>query len=187
MPKPFVESKFYPSLQNSSLLPNLLWSQLYRGTGRESVSSAVSSKLVAGSVKSVNGKNSDVIKEGRFAGVQALSGTGYCSLFAEFQKHCCPESPMYLPDPTWSKQVCLVSSVISQVLSLKRLLAMREVFLVLYKQPRSSSPNWYGIMASSHSYHKIWRDALVPERTCHYYHPDSKGLNFAALLDDVKV
>jgi aspartate/tyrosine/aromatic aminotransferase len=101
----------------------------------------VSSKLVAGSVKSVNGKNSDVIKEGRFAGVQALSGTGYCSLFAEFQKHCCPESPMYLPDPTWSKQVCLVSSVISQVLSLKRLLAMREVFLVLYKQPRSSSPN----------------------------------------------
>uniref|UniRef100_A0A3N7G4C0 Aminotransferase class I/classII large domain-containing protein n=2 Tax=Populus trichocarpa TaxID=3694 RepID=A0A3N7G4C0_POPTR len=107
----------------------------------ESVSSAVSSKLVAGSVKSVNGKNSDVIKEGRFAGVQALSGTGDCSLFAEFQKHCCPESPMYLPDPTWSKQVCLVSSVISQVLSLKRRLAMREVLLVPYKQPRSSSPN----------------------------------------------
>jgi len=128
-------------LQNSSLLPHILWSQLFRGTGRESVSSAVSSKLVAGSVKSVNGKNSDVIKEGRFAGVQALSGTGDCSLFAEFQKHCCPESPMYLPDPTWSKQVCLVSSVISQVLSLKRRLAMREVFLVPYKQPRSSSPN----------------------------------------------
>jgi len=42
-------------------------------------------------------------------------------------------------------------------------------------------------MASSHSYHKIWRDALVPERTCHYYYPDSKGLNFAALLDDVRV
>ncbi|KAJ6969115.1 hypothetical protein NC653_036928 [Populus alba x Populus x berolinensis] len=85
----------------------------FLGTGRESVSSAVSSKLVAGSVKSVNGKNSDVIK-GRYAGIQALSGTGDCSLFAEFQKHCCPESPMYLPDPTWSKQVCLVSSVISQ-------------------------------------------------------------------------
>ncbi|KAJ6865522.1 hypothetical protein NC651_035931 [Populus alba x Populus x berolinensis] len=141
----------------------------FLGTGRESVSSAVGSKLVAGSVKS---------------------------------KHCCPESPMYLPDPTWSKQVCLVSSVISQhgvpprgivphgfrwVLSLKRRLAMREVSLVLYKQPRPSSPNQCGLMASSHSYHKIWRDALVPERTYHYYHPDSKGLNFAALLDDVKI
>ncbi|KAG6745385.1 hypothetical protein POTOM_052050 [Populus tomentosa] len=80
----------------------------------ELVSSAVSSKLVAGSIKSVNGKNSDVIK-GRYAGIQALSGTGDCSLFAEFQKHCCPESPMYFPDPTWSKQVCLVSSVISQI------------------------------------------------------------------------
>ncbi|KAG6744354.1 hypothetical protein POTOM_053074 [Populus tomentosa] len=103
----------------------------------ESVSSAVSSKLVAGSVKSVNGKNSDVRKEGRLAGIQALSGTGDCSLFAEFQKHWCPESPMYLPDPT--------------------------------------------------CYHKIWKDALVPKRTYHYYHPDSKGLNFAALLDDVKI
>lgn len=70
---------------------------------------------------------------------------------------------MYLPDPTWSKQVCLVSSVISQhgvpprgivphgfrwFLSLKRLLAMREVSLVPYKQPRSSSPNRCGIIAS---------------------------------------
>lgn len=73
------------------------------------------------------------------------------------------------------------------VLSLKKRLVMREVSLVLYKQPGPSSPNRCRIMASSHSYHKIWKDALVPKRTYHYYHPDSKGLNFAALLDDVKV
>ncbi|XP_034913602.1 aspartate aminotransferase, mitochondrial isoform X3 [Populus alba] len=104
----------------------------------ESVSSAVSSKLVEESVKLVYGKNSDVIKEGRFAGVQALSGTGACRLFAEFQRRFYPESQIYMTDPTWS------------------------------------------------NHHNIWRDALVPERTFHYYHPDSKGLNFSALMDDVK-
>ncbi|KAJ6699388.1 ASPARTATE AMINOTRANSFERASE [Salix purpurea] len=104
----------------------------------ESVSSAVSSKLVEESVKLVYGKNSDIIKEGRFAGVQALSGTGACRLFAEFQRRFYPESQIYMTDPTWS------------------------------------------------NHHNIWRDALVPERTFHYYHPDSKGLDFSALLDDVK-
>ncbi|KDP22788.1 hypothetical protein JCGZ_00375 [Jatropha curcas] len=104
----------------------------------ESISSAVSSKLVEESVKLVYGKDSDVIKEGRFAGVQALSGTGACRLFAEFQRRYYPESSMYLPDPTWS------------------------------------------------NHHNIWRDAQVPQSTFHYYHPDMKGLNFSALMNDVK-
>ncbi|KAL9337054.1 hypothetical protein Peur_071542 [Populus x canadensis] len=85
----------------------------FLGTGRASVSSAVSSKLVAGSVQSVNGKNSDVIKEGRFAGVQALSGTGYCSFFAEFQKHCCPESPIVLCKD--AKQAVAIESQLQQI------------------------------------------------------------------------
>lgn len=38
-----------------------------------------------------------------------------------------------------------------------------------------------------HSHHNIWRDAQVPQRTFHYYNPDSKGLHFAALMDDIKV
>ncbi|KAJ9185463.1 hypothetical protein P3X46_005101 [Hevea brasiliensis] len=75
-------------------------------------------KLSEESVKLVYGKNSDVIKEGSFAGVQALSGTGACSLFVD--------------------------------------------------------------------YHNIWRDAQVPPSTFRYYHPDLKGLNFTALMDDVK-
>lgn len=37
------------------------------------------------------------------------------------------------------------------------------------------------------SHHNIWRDANVPQRTFHYYHPESKGLDFASLMDDVKV
>ncbi|XVE84369.1 hypothetical protein DITRI_Ditri17bG0006700 [Diplodiscus trichospermus] len=104
----------------------------------ESTSTAVSSRLVEESAKLVYGEDSDIIKEGRFAGIQALSGTGACRLFAEFQKRFYPDSRIYLPDPTWS------------------------------------------------NHHNIWRDAHVPERTFHYYHPDSKGLNFAALMDDVK-
>ncbi|KAH7514730.1 hypothetical protein FEM48_Zijuj11G0121500 [Ziziphus jujuba var. spinosa] len=104
----------------------------------ESISAGVSSKLVEESVKLVYGKDSNVIREGRFAGVQALSGTGACRLFAEFQNRFFPESHIYLPDPTWS------------------------------------------------NHHNIWRDAHVPQRTFRYYNRDSKGLNFQALLDDVK-
>ncbi|XVF37440.1 hypothetical protein REPUB_Repub20aG0007900 [Reevesia pubescens] len=104
----------------------------------ESTSTAVSSKLVEESAKLVYGEDSDVIKEGRFAGIQALSGTGACRLFAEFQKRFYPNSSIYLPDPTWS------------------------------------------------NHHNIWRHAGVPQRTFHYYNPDSKGLNFVALMDDVK-
>lgn len=39
----------------------------------------------------------------------------------------------------------------------------------------------------SYSHHNIWRDAQIPGRTYHYYHPGSKSLDFAALIDDIKV
>ncbi|KDO49650.1 hypothetical protein CISIN_1g013839mg [Citrus sinensis] len=104
----------------------------------ESISASVSTKMVEESVKLVYGKDSDVVKEGRSAGVQALSGTGACRLFAEFQRRFHPESHIYFPDPTWS------------------------------------------------NHHNIWRDAQIPERTYHYYDPDSKSLDFAALMDDIK-
>ncbi|CAN1134205.1 Aspartate aminotransferase, mitochondrial, partial [Linum perenne] len=74
----------------------------------------------------------------RFAGVPALSGTGGCRLFAEFQRRFFPESPIYLPDPTWS------------------------------------------------NHYNIWTNASVPTRIYRYYHPHSKGLDFAALMNDVK-
>ncbi|KAK8556534.1 hypothetical protein V6N12_002933 [Hibiscus sabdariffa] len=104
----------------------------------ESTSTALSSKLVEESAKLVYGEDSDVIKEKRFAGIPALSGTGACRLFAEFQKRFYPESRIYLPDPTWS------------------------------------------------NHRNIWREVHVPDRTFRYYHPDSKSLNFMALMDDVK-
>ncbi|ESQ51654.1 hypothetical protein EUTSA_v10017723mg, partial [Eutrema salsugineum] len=78
----------------------------------------------------------------RIAAVQALSGTGACRLFADFQKRFCPGSQIYIPVPTWS------------------------------------------------NHHNIWRDADVPQKmlvkTYHYYHPETKGLNFSGLMDDVK-
>ncbi|GLU17874.1 hypothetical protein SLE2022_342240 [Rubroshorea leprosula] len=103
-----------------------------------SISTAVSSKFVEESVKLVYGRDSDVVKEGTYAGVQALSGTGACRLFAELQRRFYPGSMIYLPDPTWS------------------------------------------------NHHNIWRDAQVCKRTFHYYDPDTKGINFAALVDDIK-
>lgn len=38
-----------------------------------------------------------------------------------------------------------------------------------------------------YSHHNIWRDAQVPQNTFRYYHPDSKSLDFTALMNDVKV
>jgi aspartate aminotransferase len=37
------------------------------------------------------------------------------------------------------------------------------------------------------SHHNIWRDAQVPQRTFGYYYPDTKGLDFAGLMNDIKV
>ena len=73
------------------------------GINRELHPSAVSSKFVRESVKLAYGKDSYVVREGLFAGVPALSGTGACRLFAEFQRHFYPDSQIYLPDPTWPK------------------------------------------------------------------------------------
>ncbi|XP_054783172.1 aspartate aminotransferase, mitochondrial-like isoform X1 [Prosopis cineraria] len=101
-------------------------------------SSAVSSKFVLESVKLAYGNDSHVVKEGLFAGVPALSGTGACRLFAEFQRNFCPDSQIYLPNPTWS------------------------------------------------NHHNIWRQAGIPVKMFHYYHRDTKGLDFSALMADVK-
>ncbi|TKY66754.1 Aspartate aminotransferase [Spatholobus suberectus] len=36
------------------------------------------------------------------------------------------------------------------------------------------------------NHHNIWRDAGVPMKTFRYYHPESRGLDFAGLMDDIK-
>nr|XP_043623756.1 aspartate aminotransferase, mitochondrial [Erigeron canadensis] len=97
-----------------------------------------SNKMVDETLKLAYGDDSDLIKDKRIAAIQALSGTGACRIFADFQKRFSPDSQIYIPVPTWS------------------------------------------------NHHNIWRDANVPQRTFHYYHPESKGLDFASLMDDVK-
>ncbi|KAK9088796.1 hypothetical protein Scep_027878 [Stephania cephalantha] len=94
--------------------------------------------MIEESLKLAYGENSEYIKDKKIAAVQALSGTGACRLFADFQKRFLPDSQIYIPVPTWA------------------------------------------------NHHNIWRDARVPQRTYHYYHPESKGLDFASLMDDIK-
>ncbi|MCH97059.1 aspartate aminotransferase mitochondrial-like, partial [Trifolium medium] len=36
------------------------------------------------------------------------------------------------------------------------------------------------------NHHNIWRDSGVPIKTFRYYHPESKGLDFSGLMDDIK-
>ncbi|KAG7669188.1 putative Aspartate aminotransferase, mitochondrial [Nannochloris sp. 'desiccata'] len=59
------------------------------------------------SIKLAYGETATPIKENRVAVVQALSGTGACRLFAEFQHRWFPTkgSKMYFPNPTWSNHL----------------------------------------------------------------------------------
>ena len=54
-------------------------------------------------LKLAYGIDSAFIKDRRIAAVQALSGTGACRLFADFQRKFQPDSQIYIPVPTWSK------------------------------------------------------------------------------------
>ncbi|MCL7048392.1 hypothetical protein MKW94_005144 [Papaver nudicaule] len=94
--------------------------------------------MVEETLKLAYGENSDLIRDNKIAAIQALSGTGACRVFADFQKRFKPDSHIYIPVPTWS------------------------------------------------NHHNIWRDAQVPQQTFRYYHPETKGLDFANLMEDLK-
>ncbi|CAD6247458.1 unnamed protein product [Miscanthus lutarioriparius] len=95
-------------------------------------------KMIEESLKLAYGEDSGFIKDKRIAAVQALSDTGACRLFADFQKRFLPDSQIYISTPTWS------------------------------------------------NHHNIWRDAQVPQKTFTYYHPESRGLDFSGLMNDIK-
>lgn len=63
--------------------------------------------MIDKTLKLAYGENSDLIKDKRIAAIQALSGTGACRVFAEFQKRFSPDSQIYIPVPTWSKLVSI--------------------------------------------------------------------------------
>lgn len=55
------------------------------------------------SMKLAYGEEASVLADKRVAGIQALSGTGACRLFADFQRRFKPESHIFIPVPTWAK------------------------------------------------------------------------------------
>ncbi|PUZ60356.1 hypothetical protein GQ55_4G117900 [Panicum hallii var. hallii] len=59
-------------------------------------------KVIDESLKLAYGEDSEFIKDKRIAAVQALSGTGACRLFADFQKRFLPDTQIYIPTPTWA-------------------------------------------------------------------------------------
>ncbi|KAJ1259490.1 hypothetical protein BS78_10G159600 [Paspalum vaginatum] len=61
-----------------------------------------SMEMIEQSLKLAYGEDSDFIKDKRIAAVQALSGTGACRLFADFQKRFLPDTKIYIPTPTWA-------------------------------------------------------------------------------------
>jgi hypothetical protein len=70
---------------------------------REYLPMGGSVKVIDESLKLAYGEDSEFIKDKRIAAVQALSGTGACRLFADFQKRFLPDTQIYIPTPTWAK------------------------------------------------------------------------------------
>lgn len=85
---------------------------------REYLPMGGSVNMVDETLKLAYGENSDLIKDKRIAAVQALSGTGACRLFADFQKRFSPDSQIYIPVPTWSKLVFLAILFVTSMLEL---------------------------------------------------------------------
>lgn len=93
----------------------------------------------------------------------------------------------WLADLHSNSHLVQVSISFPVILSLLRSLVMHYL-IMFHKFPQISIIPWTcDILWYSGSHHNIWRDAHVPQRTYHYYHPESKGLDFAGLIDDVKV
>jgi aspartate aminotransferase len=76
--------------------------RLYKSTcNHEYASISGVQSFIDESVKFAYGADSDLIKNGQIAAVQALSGTGACRLFAEFiAKFFGKNTKVYLPNPT---------------------------------------------------------------------------------------
>ncbi len=53
------------------------------------------------------GENADVLRDGRVAAVQAISGTGGCRLAGEFLYKFFGRKLIFIPDPTWGNHVAI--------------------------------------------------------------------------------
>lgn len=84
------------------------------------------------------GEENPVLKEGRVATIQSLSGTGSLRVGAAFIQRFMPEATIYFSDPTWGN-------------------------------------------------HKaIFSDAGVPWKTYRYFDPNTTGLDFAGMMEDIE-
>jgi len=90
------------------------------------------------SAELIFGKDSSVIREGRNVTVQAISGTGALRVAGEFLSRFLPNTPIYLPKPTWANHI------------------------------------------------PIFKDSGLEVREYTYYNPQTCGLKYEELLNDVK-
>ena len=82
------------------------------------------------------GEGADVLKSGRVAAVQTLSGTGACRLVGEFvAKFMGKGKDMYLPDPTWGNHIPIMKN------------SGLEVPKYRYFDPKTKGFNFDGMLA----------------------------------------
>lgn len=62
-----------------------------------------------------------------------------------------------------------------------------ELTLTFHCQYYLHTLSYWLIRENFSSHHNIWRDAQVPQKTFTYYHPESRGLDFSGLMNDIKV
>lgn len=78
-----------------------------RGTDKEYAPISGVPSFIQRSLEFGYGKDAEVLKEGRVAAVQAISGTGGCRLAGEFLHKFVGKKPIYVPDPTWGNHIAI--------------------------------------------------------------------------------
>ena len=92
--------------------------------------------FVKHSLEFAYGEDADVLKSGRVAAVQTLSGTGACRLVGEFiAKFMGKGKDMYLPDPTWGNHIPIMKN------------SGLEVPKYRYFDPKTKGFNFDGMLA----------------------------------------
>jgi aspartate aminotransferase len=80
---------------------------LKRDTDKEYAPISGVPSFIECSLKFGYGENANVLKEGRVAAVQAISGTGGCRLAGEFLHKFFGEKNIHVPNPTWGNHIAI--------------------------------------------------------------------------------
>ena len=135
------------------------------------------------SIKLAYGEDAEAVKEGRVAAVQALSGTGEDTVTALCQERSASAGSVIPKTLSCAKFASVFDPWIKEALSsctgACRLVAeFQRRWLPEGSKVYLPKPTWA-------NHHNIWRDAGVERAEYRYYKPETRGLDFEGLMEDL--